>query len=277
MVNYLKSSFLSAIVLLWRAYGFKNKVIIFNYIAHNILHRFLGKVKLPREVFVDMKDLKFWFAARQSELAPYLEIYCYRIYELDNRFILKSNEIVFDVGGHIGFFAIRQAKRLRGGKVFVFEPNPDTFSRLLKNIQENKLKNIYPFNKAVTFREGKVILRLSRGSSEAATIMDQGTAKNYDEKIQIETISLDQIVKEYQIPKIHLMKIDAEGAELEVLKSGLKNALPLTEKIIIETHSSRLKNEVEKILRSFRFKVVLKVPSGQNTLGRNTLIYLSRI
>jgi FkbM family methyltransferase len=267
---------LSSIVLLWRARGFKNKVIIFNYIAHNILHRFLGKVKPPREVFVNMKDLKFWFAARQSELSPYLEICCSRIYELDNRFILKSNEIVFDVGSHIGFFAIRQAKRLRGGKVFAFEPNPDTFSRLLKNIQANKLKNIYPLNKAVTSRQGKLVLHLSRGSSEAATIMAEEKNDDHDKKMEVKTITLDQAIKKYQIPKINLMKIDVEGAELEVLKSGLKNALPLTEKIIIETHSSRLKNEAEKILSGLGFKVALRIHSGQNILGKNTIIYLYR-
>lgn len=277
MVNYLKSSFLSTIILLRRARNFNNGVIIFYYIICNILNRFFKVVKLPKEVFVEMKDLKFWFATRQSELAPYLEICHSRIYERDNRFISQSGDIVFDIGGHIGFFTIRQAKRIHQGRVFVFEPNPDTFYRLLKNIQVNELKNVFPFNRAVTFREGKTILRLSRGSSEATTIMNQGTANNYNKEVEVETISLDQVVKDCQVPRIHLMKIDVEGAEVEVLKSGFKNALPLTEKILIEVHSFRLKKEVEKILSSLGFKIILRIPSGQNVLDKNTIIYLSRI
>lgn len=276
MVDYIKSSFLLMVILLKQARGLKNKVIILDYLIRNILHRFFKRIKIPKEIFVEMKDLKFWFAAEQSELSPYLEVYYHRIYERDNRFIPRSSDIVFDVGGHIGFFTILQARRVHPGKVFVFEPNPDAFYRLLKNIRINGLKNIYSFNKAVTFHKGMVILRLARRSSEATTIMARGTANDYDKEMKIETMSLDQAIKDYQIPKIHLMKIDVEGAELEVLKSGSQKALSLTEKIVIEVHSPHLESEVEKFLGNLGFKVSLKIPSGKNALGVNTTIYLEK-
>jgi len=252
-------------------------MVIFDYIIRNILRRYFKKIKLPKEVFVEMKDLKFWFAAEQSELSPYVEVCCNHIYEINNRFIPQSDNIVFDIGGHIGFFTISQAKRVHRGRIFVFEPNPDAFQRLLKNIRVNELKNIYSFNKAVTSRKGGVTLRFARGSSEAATIMAEGTANDYDKEMKIETVSLDQVVKDYQISKIHLMKIDVEGAEIEVLKSGFQKALPLTEKIVIEAHSPRLESEIEKFLSVLGFKVVLKTPFGQSALGRSTIIYLCRI
>jgi FkbM family methyltransferase len=277
MINSLKSSFLLTFVLLKRARNLKNKIIIFNYIAQNILQRFLKGVKIPKEIFVEMKDLKFWFATGQSELSPYAEICYNHIYEIDNRFIPKSGDVVFDIGGHIGIFTIRQAKRVNLGKIFVFEPNPETFQRYLKNIKANELKNVYSFNKAVTFRENETTLRLSEGSSEATTIMKEGTVNTYNKEIRIGTVSLDEVVEKYSISKINLMKIDVEGAELEVLESGLKKALLLTEKIVIETHSPYLKNEVNKKLSGLGFKVVLETPSGENALGKNTLMYLYKV
>ena len=60
MINYSKSPFLLTTILLRQARGPKNKMVIFDYIIRNILRRYFKKIKLPKEVFVEMKDLKFW-------------------------------------------------------------------------------------------------------------------------------------------------------------------------------------------------------------------------
>jgi len=264
--------------LLQRAKNWKARITFASYIARNILRRLIKSVPLPAEIFAETKDLDFYFSPGKSELSPYVEIYRDRGYEKDGRFIAKPGETVIDVGAHIGFYAICEAKRVgEKGKVFVIEPNPDTFGRLLKNIKANDLENVVPLNNAATSRKGRVLLRVSVSSSEANTIMASGTTDDYGEEIKIQAIGLDEIVKKYNLSKIDILKIDAEGAEAEVVESGLKKALPITEKIVTETHSENLKNEVKKLVLGNGFELVAEAFSGVNALGRNTMLYFVRI
>lgn len=101
-----------------------------------------------------------------------------KILELDNncKFVIRTNEIndllilyeifvkqiypsqsenvnpdwnVIDIGGHIGIFSILMGKKLKAGKVYVYEPFPENFSLLKENIELNGCSNIVVFNKAV--------------------------------------------------------------------------------------------------------------------------------
>ena len=124
MIDYLKSSLRLIIVLLKRARNNRNRAVIFSYFINNIIQKLFKKSGISKEIFLEMKDLNFWFSAGKSELSPYLEVCYNRIYERSSFFIPGNEDVVFDIGGHIGFFTIRQAKRMNQGKIFVFEPNP---------------------------------------------------------------------------------------------------------------------------------------------------------
>lgn len=266
-----------AVHLISRAKGVENKFIVFDYLAKNLLSRFLGFVKLPALIYVEMKDVKFWFASARSELSPYKEIFGDAIYELDPRFAAKRGDVVIDVGAHIGFYTLRQGLHMGAGKIYAFEPNPDTFSRLKRNIAANDLGEIVVAeNVAVAAREGTVILRISEGSSEGNTIMKAGTVAEYGREIEIRSRTLDAIVRDRALKNITILKIDAEGAEVEILKGGMRHALALAEKIEIETHSPALRDECERILKDRGFEAALRVPSGRNVLGENTLVYFVR-
>ena len=106
--------------------------------------------------------------------------------------------------------------------------------------------------------------------------MKNGTLSDYSKTVSVLTNRLDNIVNENNIKKIDILKIDAEGAEVLILQGGLKNALPMTEKIMIETHSSKLKKECKKILGAEGFSSVLDIPSGINDLGKCSLVYFTR-
>ena len=63
--------------------------------------------------------------------------------------IVRNGDIVVDIGAHIGYYTLIFA-RLVGpkGKVFAFEPEPNNFNLLIKNIKINGYKNIIPVQKA---------------------------------------------------------------------------------------------------------------------------------
>ena len=223
-----------------------------------------------------MRELDFYFSPRKSELSPYPEIFHEKIYEKVTDFIPKNDDIIFDVGSHIGFFTINSAKKCgAGGKVFCFEPNPDTFHRLKKNIEINGLKNVNPNNLAISDKKGLIKLKIGE-SSEGSTIMYKGSLEFYSKDIEIESVTLDEFITSKNIKNIDILKIDTEGAEVLILKGAIKKTIPIVNKILIETHSIHLKKQCEEILTKEGLKFVFEIYSGECNQGECNLIYFSR-
>ena len=263
-------------VLVLKANGFKFVLKIIFYILTNILSRLFPFLRLKEDIFLSMKELDFYFSPGKSELSPYPEIFHEKIYEKDSDFIPNFGDIILDVGAHIGFFTINSAKRCgKSGKVFSFEPNPDTFKRLKRNIDLNNLSNVQFENIAISNKKGEIKLKVGE-SSEASTIMNNGTLKSYQNNINIKSNTLDNIVRANNLFKVDILKIDAEGAEELILKGASEYAIPLARKILIETHSNELNKSCRKLLKNYGFRVVLEIPSGVNNLGKCKLVYFSR-
>jgi FkbM family methyltransferase len=143
---------------------------------------------------------------------------------------VKKGDTVLDIGANIGYYSLIFAKIVgEKGRVFAFEPHPDNFELLRKNIAVNGYKNIIPVQKAVSDKSGLIKLYLS-GNSVDHQICDSGEGRSF---IEVESVRIDDYFFG-QDTKIDLIKIDTQGAEGLVLRGmpGLlkKNAL----KIIIE-------------------------------------------
>ena len=144
---------------------------------------------------------------------------------------IKEGDIVLDIGANIGYYTLIFA-RLVGdkGKVFAFEPDPENFALLKKNVETNGYKNIILINKAVSDKEGEIKLYLNKYNKANHTIYQ--TEENR-ESIPIKTISLDNFFKDYK-GKIDFIKMDIEGAEYLAIK-GMINLLKKNKNIKLIT------------------------------------------
>ena len=160
-----------------------------------------------------------------------------RVYgELDTKIvkkIVKSGDVVLDLGANIGYFTILFAKIVgENGKVVAFEPESKNFQILKKNISENGYNNVILENKAVSEKNGSTVLFTGTKSSGANRIYEPKKAQEWRkkekqqefEKNEIETVSIDKFLNEKEIEKVNFIKIDIEGGEFFALK-GMKNIL----------------------------------------------------
>nr|WP_173645079.1 FkbM family methyltransferase [Saccharolobus solfataricus] len=159
--------------------------------------------------------------------------------------------IFVDVGAYIGSYTIRAG--IRGANVIAFEPNPVSFKILELNVKENEIESkVKLFNNAVWSRSGKIELFANNDMTSAYN--------NKGNKIVVNAIALDSL----NLKRVNLLKVDVEGAELEVLK-GAMNTLDVTDKILIEVRKEFERN-IDDLLRSKGFKLS-KVDTTYDSIG----------
>ncbi len=133
---------------------------------------------------------------------------------------VNEGDIVLDIGANIGYFTLIFAKLVgEKGKVYAFEPDPENFSLLKKNVEENGHKNVVLLQKAVSSENGTIKLYLSEENKGNHRIFDSQRGRK---SIDVETVKLDDFFKNYS-GDINFVKIDVEGAEIGAIQgmSGL--------------------------------------------------------
>ena len=160
----------------------------------------------------------------------------------------KPGMVVIDIGAHLGLMSVIIAKLVgKQGKVFSFEPTPATFSILKKIIHLNKFENvILPFKKAASNFTGTVDFFVDENEgSNANSLVSRNDKTRTSEKTEVDT--LDNIASALNLQKLDLIKIDAEGSELDVLKGGKTIVSKYKPVIILAIHPSLIKNNQQNI------------------------------
>lgn len=137
---------------------------------------------------------------------------------------ISAGDTVLDIGGHIGLFAVLTAKLVgKTGRVFTFEPTPFTRGVLKEVVELNECGDVVEIRgEAVSSARGEtVFFDTGDAISNANSLVKTELSKK---EIPITLISVDEFVKERGL-KVDCMKIDVEGAELDVLKGARETFL----------------------------------------------------
>jgi FkbM family methyltransferase len=131
--------------------------------------------------------------------------------------LVKPGMTVLDIGANIGETTLAFS-RLTGvnGKVYSFEPDPQTFERLTAHLLLNNCLNVVPVNKGLGKAEAQMLLEEGEHNSGGNRI-SPGQATT-GKKIAITT--LDKFAAENTIQQIDFIKIDVEGYEYHVLSGA---------------------------------------------------------
>lgn len=177
--------------------------------------------------------------APRNSAGIFLEMFQDEVYEKVWR--PEEGDTVIDIGAYVGMFTVKASKLVGpSGKVIAIEPGPSTFSLLEENTKA--LDNVVLVRKAVWDKEGTSKLYHSWAPG-ADTLV-----KPWEKYTEVETITLDKLLKELELPWVDFVKVDAEGAELKILE-GSAEALKKIKRMSIATYHELPggENEMEKV------------------------------
>lgn len=172
-------------------------------------------------------------------------------YEKENYMFLqqkiKPGMHIVDIGAHIGLFsAIASALTGKTGKIICFEPTPGTYAVLRNTLRLNKCANVTAVQAAVSNTEGEAVFYIADvegcNSNSLVKNKEEGKASGYPVKL----VTIDKMVEGYSL-RPSLIKIDAEGAELDVLKGGGKTFNTLKPMLIVGLHPDFIKKKGDSL------------------------------
>jgi FkbM family methyltransferase len=140
--------------------------------------------------------------------------------------VLEPGMIFFDVGSNAGLFAISAAKKIGGKGIFAFEPCSSTYALLKENLLLNRLAGVQAVQAALGDSIGEGVLQINaRGKDGLNTL---GKPIHYESQVvgqeNVRITTLDVFMKEHNVSRVDVMKVDIEGAELMMFR-GARNLL----------------------------------------------------
>ncbi len=143
------------------------------------------------------------------------------------RAFLRPGMTVFDVGAYIGIFTCLMGTLVtEQGQVHAFEPSPRSYDRLVANIARNGLGNVVPQQQAVHGDSGQLKLYAYAPPYESLSSLvhrqtvRQGRPLERDTEHLVQAVTLDDYCEAKGIRRVDFLKLDAEGAEGEVLRGA---------------------------------------------------------
>ncbi|MEM2511338.1 MAG: FkbM family methyltransferase [Candidatus Methanomethylicia archaeon] len=181
------------------------------------------------------------------------EIFIERVY--DRYYRLQDDDVVVDIGAHVGLFTLKVAKSVK--LVLAVEPHPFNYRLLTMNIALSKLENVIPVKLALSSYSGKAKLYLRSTATHTLKEKDQIFGLESGETLEVEVETLDRLIDELRLNKVTFVKIDVEGAELDVLK-GSQRVLTENDRLFLAIaayHYPGEALEVAEYLQTKGFKV----------------------
>ena len=135
--------------------------------------------------------------------------------------VLSSTDVVIEVGSNIGSHTIPLAKTVHQGSLYAFEPQNVVFQNLCANISINSITNCFCYNSALSDKKDEEFYYpnydFTKENNFAGMSLVNEKKSKYFQRARIDT--LDH--KFLNLPRLNLLKIDAEGMELNVFKGGI--------------------------------------------------------
>ncbi len=179
---------------------------------------------LPAQKRIDDVVFEYDLGHYRSTAPMYFGSYGLLIIEAMKRF-MKPGDVFVDVGANVGYLSALAASIVgKRGQVHCFEPVPAYFDRLRRLVELNPGHSITPNCTAVGEEPGSCTIYVTREPGQNTLVRAYKSGPEVVSTLNVPVVRLDSYLAERNIGRVSLVKIDAEGYELPILK-GLEGFL----------------------------------------------------
>jgi FkbM family methyltransferase len=169
--------------------------------------------------------------------------------------------VMVDIGANIGVVSLDWASRLPHVRIHAFEPHPATFAVLSENVAANHLEPRMTIRQQAVGREAGTLTLRSVAEGSMSTTAYNSSNETIDE-FTVSTVSLDEVIERCAADgTVRLVKIDAEGAEADILEGARRETLGAIEQFVLEYHNILCPDALarcEHVLTGAGFKCVVR-------------------
>lgn len=199
---------------------------------------------------ITLGDLRLTYRRPYEVLHTYKELFETEIYDFKAD---TSHPFIIDCGANIGLSVLYFKKRYPGASILAYEPDESNFGLLQQNVAQNHLQGVECRRKAVWINNNT--LSFASDGSQGSKIADHDTGKR---QVQVQAERLADVL---QTQKVDFLKIDIEGAEVDVLKD-CEPFLQNVQQLFVEYHGKAEESEkLSQLLQIVKgqFKVYIKM------------------
>jgi FkbM family methyltransferase len=163
---------------------------------------------------------------------------------IHERFIrewVDADAVVWDIGANLGLFALPAALKVRSGRVYAFEPDLELACNLIRSLRlrQNRNFKLSVMSVAISNEDAAAAFQISKFSRALNKLESVGKWRETfvvpEQTRSVPTMRIDTLARSLAAPTV--LKIDVEGAEMEVLHGGEQTIATARPNILIECES----------------------------------------
>jgi FkbM family methyltransferase len=216
--------------------GFRNWPVFFTLL--------LGLPK-RRPVTIELNETGLRYLVRTP-----LEAWVLKEAAIDRQYEVASLAIengwsIVDIGAGIGEFTLDVARRCPDSRILAYEPNPESFSLLIRNLEGNQIENVEAFPYAIgSGSPGRTMLQPEAEPVTSSTSLDHGAAA-----VDVPQRSLKDVLATLGETGPEFLKIDCEGCEYDVVLGAERSVLDRFGAICLEFHEATTGRSHTELIR----------------------------
>lgn len=255
LLGVIKKAF-SSLWMIYRlallGHGIVQKGRIFFFLFYSRIRS--GREVVSKSFLIRVGNKKISVAVRNNFSDPYVLYEAFVSHDYDQGLPSEPPGTVFDVGANVGYVALYLKVRFPNARIYCFEPDPDTFVQLKKNISQFPDMMCYQY--ALGAERGERIFYRSPAFHMRNSLYSRDET---DEKIEVKMMTFLDAMNQTGVSHVDLLKIDIEGGEYEVLKA--MPDLGVVTSVVGELHPFVLSQQQYSVVREKlegAFKLVLR-------------------
>jgi FkbM family methyltransferase len=191
-----------------------------------------------------------------SDISVFQAVFLEDAFDLSS--LCSNPKLILDLGANVGYASVFFAHAYPEAKILAVEPEESNFKILQENTKP--YKNVVPIQAAIWNKKEKLQIKDPNAEKWGIQVSE---FKGEESSVAVDAVTVDDLLVKSGLDAIDILKIDIEGAELNLFSSNFESWLSKTRVLVIELHGGFCAEVFNKAVDGYGFN---RKQSGEHTI-----------